>query len=168
MAYDILRAVAIDPGKTTGTCVGFKDGKRLYLAPAEHRFQHRDLWEWLVQWNPYQVICEDFEYRKGQRPNLVMYSLELIGVVKLFCDPQVINHVPSLDMKKAANVVGTNDYFKNAKLKQLDIYHPNSEHARDATRHLMHWFMFRGGSRFDPDNTELQLVSEEWLYDAYR
>ena len=135
--------VSIDPGITTGLCVSTLNlDKELTVFPDQQQLTHAGLYQWILRWAPDYVICEDFEYRPGEaRPAVVLYPLELIGVVEYYCQTSHIK----LARQKASEGKG---YYTNDKLKDLDIYAPAIPHGMDAVRHMMHWFTFKEGFKY--------------------
>lgn len=145
--------LAIDPGKTTGLCIGHKDGVSLTLRPLQHEFNHRELWDYLDTLGPESVICESFEYRNRARAGLDLTPVELIGVIKLWAH----NGVP-LYLQSAAQGKG---HFSDQKLKDRGVYKRGVPHGMDATRHLLHWYTFGAGYKFSSgDATEYSLADD--------
>ena len=137
-----MKFISLDPGGTTGICEGYFNNGELKLAPSQATFDHIELYEKLRAFGPNEIVCEDFEYRRGNaKPDVVLVSLELIGVVKLYSQ----QHYSTLTMQKASTGKG---YFSDEKLRQAGIYVKGKQHARDATRHLMHWWTFGRGSQW--------------------
>lgn len=156
-----LNVLSLDPGVTTGYCAGCLDSNTFFLAPGQEQLGHREIYKLLTAWSPDHVVCEDFEFRPGiysQQDALVLTSLEYIGVVELWCDPGV-----KLYRQKAAEGKG---YFSNEKLKQLGVYKQNLAHGMDALRHLLHWFVFKEGYKYN-NEPRLQLVEPRWLHESY-
>lgn len=159
-----MRALALDPGETTGYALAVVDGSRMYLAYDERKFNHAEFWDFLKQTNRYggmHTVCEDFEFRRGkQKDGLNLYPVELIGIVRLFCSNE--RWYP-LWMQKAAQGLS---YYDDTKLKNLGVYQKGLEHGRSATKHLLHWFQFGAGYQYN-DDPALELVTEVWIRDAY-
>jgi hypothetical protein len=150
-----MNIVSIDPGITTGYAIAILDTEVLYVSYAQEKFSHRNLWDMLTEIEPAYVICESFEYRNNRhRNNLELYPLELIGVVKLFTDPN------NLTMQNAAKGKG---FYTDEKLKKMDLYIPGLQHGRDAARHLLHWFTFGPGYQYNTKGTKIVLGQLETL-----
>lgn len=133
----MLKFVGLDPGVTTGYSLGILTEGILYVSYEQEKFSHRELWDFLVEVEPSHVVCESFEYRNNRhRDNLELYSLELIGVVKLFCEPT---------MQNAAKGKG---FYSDEKLKKMGLYVPGLNHGRDAVRHLLQWVTFGPGYQY--------------------
>lgn len=146
MDFEVL---AIDPGGTTGLCLGVKEGKKLTVSPMQDRYTPFTFRLMLENYNHY-VVCESFEYRKASRAGLDLTPVHLIGVAMAW--------VPSdkLRFQTAAQGKG---FFSNEKLKQLDIYIAGKPHAMDAARHLLHWYKFGFGSQFYEEDAVIRLNS---------
>ena len=142
-----LRVISLDPGITTGYCVGEVKNKELEFVCGEGRWTHKDLYNWLDRHEPNVVVYETFEYRNRQRDGLELYSKELIGVIQLFA--QIADEVGTPEVKLVSQHPGqVMGFFTNPRLKKEGCYYPNSEHPRDATRHLLHWWKFGHGSQY--------------------
>lgn len=152
----LTRIIALDPGGTTGwatyTCdemlntedkiersdVVWTCGQ---IGPGEH---HLALDEFLgnQQVAKYYVVCESFEFRKDkQRDNIVLSSLEYIGVAKRFCQERELN----IYMQTASMAKG---FVSDEKIKALSLWSPGHKHAMDAYRHLI-YFMVNRMYRYD-------------------
>jgi hypothetical protein len=160
-----LRALSIDPGETTGYALAVKDREKFFLAYDQAVLKHGDYWNLLRrvgQFGSLHIVCEDFEFRQGkQKTGLNLYPVELIGITRLFCSD---NQWRPLWMQKAAQGKG---YYDDNKLKSLRVYQKGIEHGRDAARHLLHWFHFGGGYQFNDNDPQVELVTEDWIRNAY-
>jgi hypothetical protein len=146
--------VSLDPGITTGYSLAILDGDSLYISYDQDKFSHRELYNVLDGIEPDEVICESFEYRNNQhRDNLELYSLEMIGVVRLYCDPV---------MQNAAKGKG---FYSDEKLRRMGLYVRGLDHGRDAARHLLHWFTFGPGYRYNKPGVEIKLAQLVTLLD---
>ncbi|HEY1248636.1 MAG TPA: hypothetical protein VGE97_06595 [Nitrososphaera sp.] len=135
----MLKIASFDPGITTGFSLAILDGATLFLACDEEKLSHRNLFDLLEEYAPQHVVCESFEYRNTRhRDNLELFSLELIGVIKLF-DPNV-------NLQNAAKGKG---FYNDQKLKSMGLYVPGRNHGRDALRHLLHWWTFGPGYKYN-------------------
>lgn len=145
--------LAIDPGKTTGFCIGQKDGTSLRLSPAQYELGHLEFYAFLDRSQATYLICESFEYRNRARAGLDLTPVELIGVVKLFDEQREHQHVY---FQSPAQGKG---HFTDQKLKDLGVYKRGVPHGMDATRHLLHWYTFGAGYKFSSrDATEYSLA----------
>lgn len=149
-----MRILSIDPGVTSGYCLATtkldteSDGDGIVgfeLEPFQMVDEVDDVWDRLVKHQPRYIVCEDFEFRQRSRAGLVLFSVQVIGVIRLYglrCQ-----HQTSVTLQKAAQ---GKSYYSNTQLKNLGVYKPgaNWEHAMDATRHLLHWLTFAEGYQF--------------------
>ena len=137
-------AVAFDPGVTTGAAVGTLEDGKMFVRSTQHRLDHLQLWQQLELLKPDYVITEDFEFRRKSPEGLILYSLELIGVMEVWT---ALNKKP-LFRQKASQGKG---YYTNTILKANLVYQagPRYTHAMDAVRHLLHWYTFGWGYQFN-------------------
>jgi hypothetical protein len=138
-----MRVISIDPGKCTGYCYGaFKDGE-LYYYPFQFYDDVDDLWNRLAQFEPAHIVIEDFQFRKGRTAGVSLFSVELIGVARLY---EARHHRTTLYKQQPAQGKG---YYTDATLKSLGLYNRDgNDHARDATRHLLQWATFGPGYKY--------------------
>lgn len=165
----MLRAIAIDPGVTTGICIAEihpekwnnqvlgKPTAKLRLE--QHTLSPYQLYQLLYELAPHHIITETFEFRRKTRDNLELESRDLIGVVRLYCEmsradedcgvwlgyPEGGMVGCTLHMQSAATGKG---YFNDDTLKARNLYVAGKEHARDAERHMCHWLTFLYGYKF--------------------
>ncbi len=135
--------VALDPGGTTGFVIWNSDSldsvTPFWCGPQDH---HLDLYEHLEHitslW-PTTIVCESFEFRQGARDNLVLASVEYIGVVKLACERA--EKKATLHMQTAAQAKG---FISDKNLEKAGLLFtpktkwPN-QHLNDALRHLCYY-----------------------------
>jgi len=143
-----VKIIALDPGGTTGWATfddtapeGASKFNFGHIGPEEHHEKLQAFLELQTSQTDTRVVCESFEYRKGLRDNVVMVSLEYIGIVKLHCEiygmrqsPNGSVVFPQLIMQTAATGKA---FWKDDKLKRLGLFQPGWKHANDATRHLL-------------------------------
>lgn len=155
--------LALDPGITTGYALGVLDEK-LFIAVGESKMDHREFYDFLQRTYPHHMVCESFEFRQNRdKDKLVLYPVELIGLVKFFCSSPMVG--PHLSMQTAAQ---GKSYHSDAVLKKLGVYQAGMPHGMDAVRHLLRWLVFGGGFRLIEGNEPtMELVEEEWLRNAY-
>lgn len=162
-----MRVLALDPGVTTGLVLAeVLTGEsmysptfqydtienervmnpRLHVIEAEQpRFDTRDMLKYLHEQAPDEIVCESFEFRQGKAiTGADLTSKEIIGVVKTYA---MLKDVP-LHFQTAAVGKG---HFTDEKLRENDMWFVGKHHARDAARHLLYWFSFGPGSRFQPE-----------------
>lgn len=140
-------AVAFDPGLTTGAAVGTLTDGRMYVRASQHKFDHLMLWQQLELLKPDYVISEDFEFRRNSKEGLILYPLELIGVMEIWT---ALNR-KSFTRQKASQ---GKSYYNNDVLTRDGLYIRGKPHAMDATRHLLHWFTFGFGYQFNASGYE--------------
>lgn len=140
------RVLAVDPGLTTGLAEGLDEiggGGFSVVATGEYRCTPFELYGVLEGISPGVIVCESFEYRiidEGKTgTNLI--SRNLLGVCELWTQERQ----RILVMQTPAYAKGT---FPNSRLKKYEAYTVGSEHARDATRHLLTWAYFGKGSKY--------------------
>lgn len=143
-----MRLLALDPGVTTGYCNGLIEDGLMVVVTGQHRWSQRDLYESIKLLDPEVIVYESFEFRRGSRDNLELYSRELIGVTELYIDQHdgVSGHVQSPSQVMM--------YFTDKKLKADGIYKPGRPHANDAARHLLYWFTFGPGYKYNTKGYE--------------
>lgn len=133
-----INMIAIDPGKTTGICLHrnraisafiFKDG-------------HKALYEFIASFKPEVVIYERFDYRPHQ-PNVDLIPVELIGVIKLYCQKHLCQEVPQKQLK------GHRGFWTDDKLKALGLYKVGQQgHSNDALRQMLFFITFDLGNDY--------------------
>jgi hypothetical protein len=164
-----LNILALDPGGSTGwamysgALMAFEGNYEVnggaitqgQLGPEEH---HLALWNLLGLHHArnFIIVCESFEYRQDQRPNVVLVSKEYIGVVKLFVEERnrtlphdlQITHVPQTAATGKGfwypKVPGKKASWDGSKLKAVGLYQPTTQgrHINDATAHLLQFLTF--------------------------
>lgn len=155
--------LVIDPGVTTGYVKGIFKNDRIELRPFQEKLNCYQLFELLDYHRPENIICEDFEFRRGLAW-AELYPVQIIGVVNCFV--QSFEYVvPTLKMQKAATVFGKGAYFDDKKkLQELGIYKPQTggdkNHMMEAMRHFAYWYHFGAGHRYWDENKKLTLVEE--------
>lgn len=165
-----LCVLALDPGGDTGWAAYQAE---LLIAHAPYEIynekpilqgqmgpdpHHLELYNFLGQMHTtnFFIVCESFEYRQDQRPNVVLVSKEYIGVVRLFCqernatlpDELRVHHVPQTAATGKGfwypKVPGKKASWDGSKLKAVGLYQPttNGRHINDATAHLLQFLTF--------------------------
>lgn len=149
MATYPLIAACFDPGVTTGHAVATVDapGKPIKIRSGQTRFDHIMLFQQLELLRPQFVVCEGFEYRNRKRTGLILYPVELIGVIHLWAQ---LSKTP-LYMQKAME---GKSYYSDKMIKDAKLWLPGKPHAMDAVRHLLHWFTFGYGYQFNTNGFE--------------
>lgn len=151
-----MRALALDPGKTTGYAMGYfdLDAMEATIEVGEQEWSLGDMYELLDNWisgqgdnMPVHVIYETFEYRNAARSGLDLSPVKLIGIIELYkerYEPQTMFTAQSAATGKA--------FWNDDKLKARNIYAKGRKHGRDGTRHLMQWLAFGAGCQYGDIN----------------
>jgi hypothetical protein len=156
-----IKATALDPGGTTGYCLAFiGEPKKLYIAYGQHAWREDQLYNALCDVSPDVLICESFEFRQGARAGLDLAPAHLIGVVRLYAAIRPCE----LHMQTAAQAKG---WWTDQKLKERNLYDRHFRHGRDAARHFLHNFMFGSLAKYFVEDTDVELVEEQYLLDSY-
>lgn len=148
----MIDVIAIDPGITTGYAFGQIDTDEglMKVATGQERWTPGDLMLMLQTMLPDIIVYEDFVYRNKARTGLVLYSVQLIGVINLYGE----THEECKLVKQSPGMV-IGQFYDNRKLREASLYKTTvGGHANDACRHLLHWFTFRGGSQWNKKGFE--------------
>lgn len=146
--------LSLDPGITTGYCLGrMASDDTLEIAYNEAELQPADLLLMLQDLEPKVIIYEDFQYRNRARNKLVLFSVQLIGIVDAYA-----TLAPNCYVKKQQPAEGKGHYDDNA-LRRLDLYQKGTVHGRDAARHMLHFCTFKAGwMMFTDKNPKFRMV----------
>jgi hypothetical protein len=139
-----MKVIAIDPGVTTGIAYGLHIDGLLTVHAEQSKFTHAQLFDLLYDKSPNIIVCESFEFRQKARSGLVLYSCELIGVIKLYVDTVPIP--VELVMQTASKGKG---YYSDHLLNKNGVYVRGVPHGMDALRHLLHWYTFGSGYKYN-------------------
>jgi hypothetical protein len=145
-----LRVIAVDPGETTGYAHGYITGGEMLIATGQAAWTHRQLHEHLGWYQPHIIVCETFDFRRSpraQRDRVNLYAKEMIGIIELYVEEtswpvQLHYQTPSQVMQRVA-------YFNPKRLKEENIHKPGKKHADEAARHLLYWFTFGKGFKYN-------------------
>lgn len=141
----MIKAIAFDPGKTTGFATGEIENKLMLVQTAQAQLSHEDLYNFLNNYEPTYIICERFDFRMEARTGLELISRELIGIIELY----VSQHEKcTLVMQTPAQAKG---FWTDKKLLAGHLYRKANDHANDAARHLMYWYKFGSGHQYGVD-----------------
>lgn len=141
---DMHYMLSIDPGGTTGYCIGSFDGTTLSMEIAQERLSGSELFDLIKGQIPadeegkFYLIYEKFHYRNKARPGLDLTAPKLIGVIDLACEQFGLNYFPQMPSEAMG-------FWTNDRLRQYQIYVPGLEHGRDAMRHMLQWWQFKFG-----------------------
>ena len=144
-----MRVIALDPGVTTGYAIGIIDAGHMYVVTGEERWDHKGLWDFLEENKPDVIISERFEFRNRARKGLELFSRELIGVCNLYCQ---LNNMELVLQNPLKDNEAT--FFNDDRLKKDKIHKAGKGHANDAARHLLTWYQFRGGYKYNKSGYE--------------
>lgn len=140
--------LSLDPGITTGYCLGRMNGVACEIAYNEAELKPADLLLMLQDIEPRVVVYEDFQYRNRARDKLVLFSVQLIGIIEAY---RTLAPDCAVTKQTPAQAKG---YYSDDALRRLDLYQKGTTHGRDAARHLLHYMTFGPGCmvwhKFDP------------------
>jgi hypothetical protein len=145
-----LKIIAVDPGVMTGYCYAYLENDEkdvLRYVPFEMTDEVDQFWDRLAQIQPRFIVMEDFEFRMGQRykgAGLNMFPMELIGVARLY--EMKAPHQCSIFLQKPSY---GKQYYTDMTLRKLGLYKRGIPHGMDASRHLLQWFTFGAGYKYN-------------------
>lgn len=146
-----FKAVALDPGGTTGFTIAKRTDNVLNIIADQRVLRPRKLYDFLwTHNNANHIICEDFEFRKGARAGLDLTPAHLIGIV--YC---LFEGDERLRMQKAS--YGKSHFKEDRMIKDLKLWIPGKPHAMDSLRHFLQWYFYGPGYRYHNKETVLQL-----------
>jgi hypothetical protein len=159
-------ALALDPGVTTGYCIGLLEENKLWVAPHERKFSLAELYDYLNWFSPYDifVVYEDFQYRNAPRAGLDLTPVKMIGIIELFAESG--DHSQQWYYKQTP--AQGKGFFTDQRLKDMGVYKVGKAHGRDATRHLLQWYTFGAGSRYKPDDDVYEMIEPGDIYEKIR
>lgn len=159
---DFIKILSLDPGVTTGVCVGGYQNNVLKLLVDQKQWTvgmlHGYLGEFLSdnsrELQTIHIVYEDFSYRNRARAGLDLTPVKLIGIIELYREW----YEPFVTFTKQSAAAGKG-FFTDEKLKDLNCYTVGKQHGRDATRHLLQWANFGAGSQWiDLSKTRIELA----------
>lgn len=144
-----IKVVAIDPGVTTGYALGIIDTVEgeMQVTSGQHKWTVAELYDFIDDVDPQALVFEKFDYRNKSRSGLILFSKELIGIMEFWGQRKGEDNVHiHRQMPGDAKT-----YFTNNELRANGVYKQDSEwpHANDAMRHLLRWFTFGPGYRYN-------------------
>lgn len=144
----MLKAIAFDPGITTGWAIGEineTDGEML-VSMDQEKFSVSDVFSRLEELEPDFIIYERFDFRNKARSGLELFSRELIGVFELYVQR---NSRCSIYKQSPGSVI--NGYFDRRKLVEAGVWTPGAEyiHSNEACMHLLYWYTFGAGFKYN-------------------
>lgn len=158
MIFD-KKVVSLDPGVTTGYTINYLlTGKPLMVHVGQAKMKHLDLWYWLNNNDPDIIVYETFDYRNDSRKGLELYSRELIGIILLYEQERSQLVVDGHSVKKVELVAQqpavVGGYFTDHRLKEDKLWWPGHPHAMDALRHVLQWYTFGSGYKYNQHGYE--------------
>lgn len=148
----MIYVLSIDPGETTGWAFGQIDVDQglMKVSTGQERWTPGGLMLVLQTMLPDVLVYESFQYRNKSRSGLVLYSVQLIGVMELYGE---MHDECKLVPQTPATAIG--QFYDNRKLREGLLYKSTTGgHANDACRHLLQWYTFRGGSKWNKKGFE--------------
>jgi hypothetical protein len=159
MGYTV---VALDPGRTTGHATGYIDDGLMKISAGQTAFSHIDLYSNLRIVKPDFIVCELFEFRAGTRARtkVDLYPCELMGVVSLYGQQSqegAWTDVEGIAVEVKECIVywqkpsaALGGFYTDAKLKKDGLYKAlKGGHSNDAVRHLLQWYTFGPGYKYN-------------------
>lgn len=141
-----------DPGETTGYAGGIIEDGKMKVYTGQKKFTVNELYMFIKDSRPDMLGYERFDYRNKSRKGLVLYSVQLIGIIEMYCETH-----KSVVCYKQMPATAINQYFNEKSLKNEGLWKENKIHANEALMHLLHWFMFREGYQFNQHGYEVLL-----------
>lgn len=140
-----VRIISIDPGRTTGYtyCILNTDSKVLAYYPFQAIDDVDDLWARLEAFKPDHIVMENFEFRQKARAGLDMFPVQLIGIARFY----ELHKGTTVRLYLQSAFEGKG-YYTDTILKRKALYVKAIPHGMDASRHLLHWIMFKAGGQF--------------------
>lgn len=127
--------LALDPGVTTGAAWLTEEGE---VVQQQWKTTHQPFWNVLASLMPEAIVYERFLYQR--RDKVVLYPVEVIGVIKLYCEG---HNIPWFEQTPHQG----KNLWTDSKLKKLGLWLPASPHAMDATRHLLYHLVVTKGDK---------------------
>ncbi len=128
-----MRILALDPGRTTGAAY-FPDDGDFHVEQRQLSYSHKSLYNYLSLVNPDIIVCESFTYQRRDKVDLS--PVEMIGVVKLYCDL-----VEGTEYKEQSPAQAKK-FWDDKKVRACGLWLPGHPHAIDAARHLLYFMTF--------------------------
>lgn len=155
----MLKVHAFDPGVTTGYASGVIEDGKLGVVSGQAKWNELQLYIQLKMSNPDIIVFERFEYRSQKAYNVdnaELFSRNLIGVMNLFAQEREGqgNPLEGYYAQMPASAIGKGGYWTDAKLKEAHVYKVGNVHANDAMRHLLQWWQFGAGFKYNTNGFE--------------
>jgi hypothetical protein len=149
----LIKVHCFDPGITTGYATGIiETGKPMGVVSGQAKWNEFQLYVELKRSKPDIIIYETFEYRnprhrKDWADNVELFPRNLIGVMNLYVHERA-SQGTSIGCYTQTPAQGKG-YYSDVLLRKFDVYKIANPHANDAMRHLLHWFTFGAGFKYD-------------------
>lgn len=164
MASNLVKVHAFDPGVTIGYASGIIEDGKLGVVSGQTEWNELQLYLQLKLSKPDIIIYERFEYRSesaygkaGNLSNVDLFARNLIGVINLYCQEREGQNNPvELHTQMPAQVLSkkNKNYWNDARLKTALVYKVANPHANDAMRHLLYWWQFGPGFKYNTNGFE--------------
>lgn len=154
MATSVIKVVAIDPGITTGYAVGLIENGEMGVISGQTVWNELGLWTELNRSTPDVLIYETFEFRnqpsKAKHNRIELFSRNLIGIMNLYADQANLPDSRKICLLYKQTPFTGKSYYSDNHLKKDKLYKPlKGGHANDAVRHLLQWFTFGPGYKYN-------------------
>lgn len=153
-----MKVIALDPGVTTGYASGVIDNGKLGVVSGQAKWNEMQMYLQLKMSDADIIIYERFDYRSKKAynvDNVDLFPRNLIGVINLFLQEKEAQGTPlEWHTQWPHQVLGKTCYWTNAKLKSAHVYKVANEHANDAMRHLLYWWQFGPGFKYNTNGFE--------------
>lgn len=149
-----LKVIWFDPGVTTGYAEGYIKNGKMLVASGQETWGELELYLYLCTYKPDIVGYERFEVRTGKwaSGSVELFPRNLIGVINLYCQQR--EQECQLYTQMPAQAIGKGAYFNDQRLKQDKLYKPGRGHANEALKHLLRWFTFGPGYKYNKEGYE--------------
>lgn len=152
---DLIKVVSLDPGITTGYSVGLIENGSMGVISGQTKWDELGLYDELTRSKPDVVIYETFEYRNNPRQHkdrIELFSRNLIGIIHLYVQQRHANMTITDCLMYAQTPFQGKSYYSDVHLKRDRLHKPlKGGHANDAVRHLLQWYTFGPGFKYNTD-----------------
>lgn len=147
-----IKVHCFDPGITTGYATGLIENGSMGVVSGQRKWNEFELYVELKRSKPDIIVYESFEYRnprhkKGAPDNVELFPRNLIGVLNLYVSERAGSGA-SIGCYTQTPAQGKG-YYSDTLLKKHGVYKVRNQHANDAMRHLLHWFTFGAGYKYN-------------------
>lgn len=154
-----IKVIALDPGITTGYASGIIEDGKLGVISGQAKWNELQLYLQLKMSVHDIIIYERFEYRSQKAYNVdnaELFPRNLIGVINLYIQEREGQGNPLVEWhtQMPAQVLGKKAYWSDEKLKTAKVYKVANPHANDAMRHLLYFWQFGAGFKYNTNGFE--------------